>query len=163
MHKTFSYLTVNSDFYVACSNNDVTRVSLLCFFCASLQGVCVVVIYCKYRRAKSHPQNKSPKMRTNHFSAHPTTIKPFTFPSACDASHHHSTRPHRLGMGRDVGRSPPEHPEQAPTTLKLSLMMSLERTSPCAMILSSSTRTTSNQASRDFVCLHAVQPIQMTR
>ncbi len=32
-------------------------------------------------------------MRTNHFLAHLTTILPFTFPSACNALHHHPTRP----------------------------------------------------------------------
>ena len=49
-----------------------------------------------------HPKNNHRKTRTNHLSAHPTTIKPITFPSACNALHHHSTRPHRLGMGREL-------------------------------------------------------------
>ncbi len=55
IHDTFSYLTVNCDFYVAPSSNDVSRGPVLCLFVASFGGVCVVVIYRKNRHAKSHP------------------------------------------------------------------------------------------------------------
>ena len=61
IHETFSYLTVDSNFYVACSINDVSRVSLSGFFCASFWCDCGVVRYHKSRRAtifsrQTHPQ-----------------------------------------------------------------------------------------------------------
>ena len=63
IHETFSYLAY-CDFYIDISINDVNRVSLLCFFCAIFRGICGVVIYSKYQRAKSQgiQKNKSQKL-----------------------------------------------------------------------------------------------------
>ncbi len=92
--------------------NDVSRVSLSCFFCASFWCDCGVVMYHKSQRATIYSPQNSLKTRTNHFLAHIITTKPFTFSSAHNALYCHPTHPHQLGMGGDVGWPPPEHPEQ---------------------------------------------------
>ena len=102
------------------------RVFLLCFFCTSFWCDCGVVMYRKsqcttiysaqnYGKSQRvtfcSPQN-SPKTWTSCFLACLTTTKPFIFPSACSASLCQPTHPHQLGMGGNIGRPPPEHPEQ---------------------------------------------------
>ena len=85
---------------------------LCAFFVLTFWCDCGVVMYCIFRRAKSFSPQSSPKTRTNHFSAHLTTTKPFAPPSACNALHRHPTHSHQLGMGVDIGRPPLEHPGQ---------------------------------------------------
>jgi hypothetical protein len=71
INETFSYLTVDCNFYVACGIDGVSRVSLLGFFALAF-GVIVVLCATINPGAPlfSHPKNyrNSPKTRTNHSS-----------------------------------------------------------------------------------------------
>ncbi len=82
--ENFSFFAVNSTCYAACSNNDVSRVSLSCFYCASFLGDCGVVMYRRFGHAKSSPQKFPLKFTQNvHKSIlgtphnHPTFHFPF--------------------------------------------------------------------------------------
>ena len=107
VHETFSYLTVDRDFYVACSIDDVSRVSLSGFFCASFWCDCGVVRYHK------SPKNCISDQLSTHKSLLVTPHNQQTFYnpfcSRCLAPSF-LTSPSTWN-GRSIGRSPPEHPE----------------------------------------------------
>jgi hypothetical protein len=63
--ENFSFFAGNRTFYTTCSNNDVSRVSLSCFYCASFLVDCGVVMYCKFGCAESSPQKFTLKFTQN--------------------------------------------------------------------------------------------------
>ena len=130
-----------------------------------------------------HPKNNHPKCAQVTYRQTPQSSNLSQFLLLVMPRTIIKTHPHQLGMGRDVGRSLPEHPEQVvarvlrwrpqsrqncrhnfgPVELtNPSSTMNLEHTTPCTSILSSSMQTTTPQAS-NFICLCDVRPIQTTR